>query len=294
MAGSNRSADLKDPARSIPMGTLIAWGVTSVIYLSFCFVFGAAGPRRTEEGGKQGLVNDPFFAATLAWPQAEIPGEDSSVDSWGNVLVRYGVILSSFGAALQSLISGTKLLNAIASDNTLPILGIFAVPKENRKFQFISYELIAAACLCTGAICVGSLNVIAPLLTMFFLICYTCINMSCLMSEALDDPNWRPQFKYHHWITSLAGVLLSITLMILISWYSALCALVVVTGIFYYAASHSAQINWGDGLQGVKFHLAKQFLNTVDSAHHTKNWRPQMLVLTGCRVKVFCLLRERM
>ncbi|CAE8599490.1 unnamed protein product, partial [Polarella glacialis] len=114
--------------------------------------------------------------ATIAWPVREI--------------VVYGVMASSIGAGLSSMVSGTRLLSAIASDGTLPILKIFAAPpgKEPRL------ALLASACLCTLAISVGELNAIAPILTMFFLMCYTCVNMSCAICELVNDPSWRPTF----------------------------------------------------------------------------------------------------
>ncbi len=111
MAGSNRSADLKNPARSIPKGTLIAHNVTSVVYMSFCFIFGAAGSRSE-------LLDQPFFAADKGWP--------------GKEAIYIGVMISSFGAGIQSLVSGVKLLNAIAVDQTLPILNGLAVAQKKR------------------------------------------------------------------------------------------------------------------------------------------------------------------
>merc|ERR1711912_98867 len=81
MAGSNRSSDLKDPAASIPKGTLFAQGFTSVVYLSFVLLYGAVAPRAS-------LLHDKFFAASAAWPMEEF--------------VMYGVMASTIGAGLTS------------------------------------------------------------------------------------------------------------------------------------------------------------------------------------------------
>lgn len=45
MAGSNRSASLKDTQRSIPVGTLAAIGCTTILYLVSVVMFGAVATR---------------------------------------------------------------------------------------------------------------------------------------------------------------------------------------------------------------------------------------------------------
>ena len=47
MAGSNRSASLKDTQRSIPIGTLAATLATTVLYLVSVLFFGAVATRDT-------------------------------------------------------------------------------------------------------------------------------------------------------------------------------------------------------------------------------------------------------
>ena len=42
MAGSNRSGDLRDASKSIPVGTILAIATTSIVYLSCVLFFGGA------------------------------------------------------------------------------------------------------------------------------------------------------------------------------------------------------------------------------------------------------------
>lgn len=255
MAGSNRSSDLADPAGSIPKGTLTAQILTSIIYLSFVFLYGAVAPRES-------LLHDKFFAASSAWPAKEA--------------VTYGVMASTIGAGLTSLVSGSRLLSAIAGDRTLPILSVFAVPpgKEPRL------ALLASGVLCTLAIAIGELNAVAPVLTMFFLMCYVCVNLSCAVLEAVHDPNWRPTFRFHHWSISLFGAILCLWMMFAMSPLFAGIAMLFCAVIFTYASHNSHQVKWGDGWQGMKFQLARNILQRIDITMHTKNWRPQLLVIT--------------
>ncbi|CAK8998845.1 unnamed protein product [Durusdinium trenchii] len=260
MAGANRSADLADPTKAIPKGTLFAQLFTTFIYLSFIFVFGSVAPRET-------LLNDKFFASTSAFPVKEV--------------VIYGVMASSLGAGLNSLVSGTKLLSAIAGDGTLPILRVFkATPGKEPRLA-----LLASGALCALSITIGELNAIAPLLTMFFLMCYTCVNMSCTILHFVSDPNWRPTFRYHHWSISLIAAALCVWMMFAMAAVIAMAAIAFCSIILAYAAYNSANTKWGDGFQGMKFQLAKNILISMDAKLHTKNWRPQLLVVTEPKMR---------
>eukprot|EP00913_Durusdinium_trenchii_P033322 g31196.t1 len=260
MAGANRSADLADPTKAIPKGTLFAQLFTTFIYLSFIFVFGSVAPRET-------LLNDKFFASTSAFPVKEV--------------VIYGVMASSLGAGLNSLVSGTKLLSAIAGDGTLPILRVFkAVACLNWRRPREQVAPKASGALCALSITIGELNAIAPLLTMFFLMCYTCVNMSCTILHFVSDPNWRPTFRYHHWSISLIAAALCVWMMFAMAAAIAFCSIILA-----YAAYNSANTKWGDGFQGMKFQLAKNILISMDAKLHTKNWRPQLLVVTEPKMR---------
>ncbi|EER13054.1 hypothetical protein Pmar_PMAR022825, partial [Perkinsus marinus ATCC 50983] len=71
-----------------------------------------------------------------------------------------------------------RLLYSIASDNLLPPLRSIAV--LSGKSQVALIVTMIPACLALG-ILGSSLDSIAPLLTMCFLLCYACINLSCLV-----------------------------------------------------------------------------------------------------------------
>ncbi len=79
MAGANMSGDLRDPARSIPRGTLAAVGVTAVVYLSQAVLL--AGARTSAE-----LIDDKLVMADIArWPMLDYRGRVC-----GHALLRAG------------------------------------------------------------------------------------------------------------------------------------------------------------------------------------------------------------
>lgn len=94
---------------------------------------------------------------------------------------------------------------------------------------------------------------------------------------------FRPKWHYFHWSTALLGVLLTLAMMLLISWYFALGVLLGVATIYAYASCQSAVHTWGDARHGVRFRLATAALQGMDEKNlaHAKNWRPHLLVRTA-------------
>jgi len=256
MAGSNRSAELRDPSYSIPVGTLTAQIFTSIIYISFMFVYGSVVTREY-------LLNDAFFASTSAWPIADV--------------VAYGVIASSLNAGLNSMISATRLLKALSEDSTLPVLNFLR--GDTRGIR----GLVCSGLICFVCIMIAELNEVAKVLTMFFLICYFCVNGCCFILGFMGDANWRPTFRFYHWGSALIGMVMCLVLMFLISVIYAIVALAIVTIIMFYSSLNTQEINWGDGFRGLKHQMARDFLMRASSGKtaNLKNWRPQILVLTG-------------
>eukprot|EP00271_Cylindrocystis_brebissonii_P023571 TRINITY_DN9846_c0_g2_i1.p1 TRINITY_DN9846_c0_g2~~TRINITY_DN9846_c0_g2_i1.p1 ORF type:complete len:989 (+),score=206.25 TRINITY_DN9846_c0_g2_i1:128-3094(+) len=254
MAGSNRSASLKDTQRSIPHGTLSAIALTSSIYVVAVCMFGAVAVR--EE-----LLTDRLLPASVAWPAA-----------W---IVKLGIILSTLGAALQSLVGAPRLLAAIANDEILPILNFFKVPDGGEPHRATFFTLL----ICSGCVVIGNLDYITPVITMFFLLCYCGVNLSCFLLDLLDAPSWRPRWKFHHWATSLLGAILCIVIMFLISWYFTLIALALAVVIYYYVSIQGKAGDWGDGFKSAYFQLALRSLRSLGADQvHPKNWYPIPLI----------------
>jgi len=80
----------------------------------------------------------------------------------------------------------------------------------------------------------GNVDLLAPLLSMFFLMCYGFVNLACAVQTLLRTPNWRPRFKFYHWSLSLIGLTLCISVMIMTSWYFALIAMGMAIIIYKY------------------------------------------------------------
>lgn len=174
MVGSTLSASLAHPSHSIPRGTLSAVLVTSFLYVFFIFGFGSGISRSI-------LKENKLVAATVSWPDP--------------MLVKFGIILSSMGAGLQSLISAPILLDSIASDRTIPILAPFATFGDFKPTLAIAFTWLLSTLPCLT----GALDYIAPVVTISFLIMYFTLNCACFSLSISESPNWKPKWKYFHW-----------------------------------------------------------------------------------------------
>ena len=263
MAGSNRSGDLRDAQKSIPTGTILAIATTSFIYLSCIVLFGACieGVVLRDKFGE--ALQGNLVIGMLAWPSP-----------WVIVI---GSFFSTCGAGLQSLTGAPRLLQAIARDGIIPFLQVFGHGKANGE---PTWALLLTALICETGILIASLDSVAPILSMFFLMCYMFVNLACALQTLLRTPNWRPRFKYYHWTLSFLGMSLCFALMFVCSWYYALFAMLVAGCIYKYIEYRGAEKEWGDGIRGLSLNAAHYALLRVEhGTPHTKNWRPQVLVL---------------
>ncbi|XP_061778134.1 solute carrier family 12 member 7 isoform X5 [Nerophis ophidion] len=263
MAGSNRSGDLRDAQKSIPIGTILAIFTTSIIYFSSVMLFGACieGVLLRDKFGDS--VKGNLVIGTLSWPSP-----------WVIVI---GSFFSCCGAGLQSLTGAPRLLQAIARDGIVPFLQVFGHGKANGE---PTWALLLTAGICEIGILIASLDAVAPILSMFFLMCYLFVNLACAVQTLLRTPNWRPRFKYYHWTLSFVGMSLCLALMFISSWYYAIVAMAIASCIYKYIEYRGAEKEWGDGIRGLSLNAARFALIRLEEAPpHTKNWRPQLLVL---------------
>lgn len=263
MAGSNRSGDLADAQKSIPIGTICAILTTSTVYLSSVLLFAGTVDNLLLRDKFGASIGGKLVVANMAWP-----------NQW---VILIGSFLSTLGAGLQSLTGAPRLLQAIAKDEIIPFLRPFAVSSSKGE---PTRALILTLLICQCGILLGNVDVLAPLLSMFFLMCYGFVNLACALQTLLRTPNWRPRFKYYHWTLSFTGMSLCVAVMFMSSWYMALVAMSMAVIIYKYIEYRGAEKEWGDGISGLALSAARySLLRLEEGPPHTKNWRPQILIL---------------
>jgi len=258
MAGANMSGDLRDPARSIPRGTLAAVAVTAVVYASQALLLG--GSRLHEQ-----LVSDNMVVATVArWP----------------VLITVGVFAATLSSALGSMMGAPRILQAFARDNVFEWLRVFAPGSgkagEPRRAVVVTFLISQAAILA------ADLNTIAPVITMAFMMTYGLLNLATFYEAVTKNPSYRPRFRWCHWSTSLAGAAGCLAVMFLIDWRWAAISIALMGVLHWAITRQEIEARWGDVHRGVLFERTRRnLLKLEDELHHPKNWRPIILALSG-------------
>ncbi|PNF22995.1 hypothetical protein B7P43_G10392 [Cryptotermes secundus] len=289
VAGANLSGDLKDPSSAIPVGTLLAIFVTFLSYIGYAFMMGGC-VLRTASGNVTEYLQvkgepDEWAVFSNCTDRSCLYGlhNDSQAmelaSSWGP-LIYGGCFAATLSSAIASLVGAPRVLQALAKDKLYPFIGFFSKGHGANNDPVRGYVLVFV--ISFGCILIAQLNAIAPLLSNFFLAAYALINFSVFHASISKSPGWRPAFKYYNAWVSLAGTLLCIAVMFLMSWVMALITFVVVITLYLYVSYRKPEVNWGSSTQAHSYSSAlKAMLELNRVEEHVKNFRPQVLVLTG-------------
>ncbi len=254
LAGANMSGELKNPRKELPFGTMLAIAVSYVIYVALAVVIAmVASPEE--------LVSNYNIALDRsAWPAATL-----------------GALLgATFSSGLACFVGAPRILQALADHGIFPGSSKIAKldPKGEPKNALMLTGLIVGA-----AVLIRDLNVIAPMITMFFLITYMMMNLVVVVEQQLDMVSFRPGFPVWRWVP-IAGTIGCLFTMFIINPTVGLIAVAVVIGFYLYLTRRDLNAPYGDMRSGLFVALAEWAAkHTFDLP--TKNeraWRPSLVV----------------
>ncbi len=253
--GASMSGDLKDPGRSIHKGTIFSVLFTATVYFISVLWLSLHG------------TSDELKSNTLIMRDIAVFPP----------LIMAGVWAATLSSALGSIVAAPRTLQAMATDGIVPrVLGSRLGSRTEPRLGVLTTTGIAFA-----VIWAGDLNVVAPIITMFFLNTYGMTNLVAGIEKLVGNPSFRPRANIHPGF-SLLGAAGCYGAMFVINSLATVVAILISYGIYFYLERRSTIRTWGDVRNGIWFSLARQsLLNLERSVYHARNWRPNILVFTG-------------
>ncbi|MEA3232846.1 MAG: amino acid permease, partial [Thermodesulfobacteriota bacterium] len=255
--GVSMSGDLKDPGKSLPMGTFMAVGVSILVY------FGVA------------LV----YAGTLSNETLVHTGAMKRIARFGP-LIDAGVIAATLSSAMASFLGAPRILQSLAADRIFPFLLPFAKGAGASGNPRRGVLLAAGIALLT--ISLGNLNAVASVVSMFFLISYGLLNYATFFEARAASPSFRPRFKWFDRRLSLLGFLASLFAMLAIDLKTGIIAVSILFAIHQYLKRTAGPARWADSRRaGSLQRVRENIITAAAEPEHPRDWRPQILAFSN-------------
>jgi len=266
--GVSMSGDLKDPARSLPLGTFLAVGISILVYFSVAVLFAGALPLD--------ILREDYNAM-------------KQVAVWG-VLIDAGVVAATLSSAMASFLGAPRILQSLAGDRVFPVLTFFE--KGYGAGNNPRRAVVLSAAIALSTIAAGNLNVIASVVSMFFLISYGLLNYATYFEAKTGSPSFRPRFRYFHQRLSLAGALACLGVMLAIDPVTGMLAVSILFAIYQYLRRTAGPARWADSQRSYHLQQIREHLKGMaEDPEHPRDWRPHILAFSNDPARRQHLLR---
>ena len=254
LSGTKMSGDLKAPRKEIPQSTLWAIFISAIIY--FLLAWWITRAATTDEL----LNNYNIIIERARWP----------------AVVVVGLLGATFSSALSSFVGGPRILIAMGNHKILPLSEWLSKTTKNEPRNATLFTAI----LTLGCLMVSDLNLIAPFVTMFFLITYFMINFILLIESSLALPSFRPTMQISRWIPFI-GAIGCIFVMFILSPMFGLLSIMISVVIYVYILKRGVKSDEEDVRSGIFSAMAEWAAAKVTELGGSANaraWKPNLLI----------------
>ncbi|MEO0877769.1 MAG: amino acid permease, partial [Bacteroidota bacterium] len=262
-AGVGLSGDLRDPGRSIPLGTLAATIAGMFIYFLIAYKLAtSASPEDLADTSKLVMA-------------------DIAIQGWW--LIPVGLAAATISSALGSIMVAPRTLQAIARDHIFPTPAINGWLSKGRGENDEPYNAsVVTVLIALVFIFMGAIDSVAEIISMFFMVTYGSLCLISFLNHFAADPSYRPRFR-SKWFISLFGAIACFGLMFFMNATYALLALVFIVGLYFTIASFNRdKRSIAVIFQGVIFQLSRRLQVFLQKADKEKgSWRPSAVALTS-------------
>ena len=276
IAGVGLSGDLKNPRKSIPLGTMTATLVGMAVYV--LVVIKLAYSASPDE-----LAGDQFIMSKIVF--------------WGPI-IPIGLGAATLSSAIGSILVAPRTLQAIAIDEILPInvwnktMGAGSgSTNEPVNATLLTFLIVLAFTLA------GSVDFVAQIISMFFMITYGALCAISFLEHFAGNPSYRPTFRTK-WYLSLLGAVASFFIMIQMNAFYAVLSFIAMVLIYTWLdRSHMSERGLSAVLKGVLFQMTRQLQVLIQKKQADvgmTSWRPSFIAISKnsfTRLAPFDLLR---
>lgn len=253
-AGIAMSGDLKDPKKSIPIGTLAAIATGLIVYIVLAVYISFTVRPDILRSEYNILMKIALFAPAVV------------AGIWGATL----------SSALGGILGGPRILQAMSIDKVTPRIFGKGKGSNNEPINALFLVFIIAE----AGILIGELDVIARVVSMFYLTAYGFINISYFL-ESWANPDFQPSFKIKRWI-GLLGFIACFLVMFKLDMVAMMAALIVITVLYYALQRKEVKIQSNDVWGSVWENVVNKGLKKIDAKeYHNTNWNPNIILFSG-------------
>ncbi len=262
-AGVGLSGDLKNPSKSIPLGTTAATFAGMIIYMFI--VYKLALSANIED-----LTNNQLIMAKIA--------------VGGIIIVPLGLAASTISSALGSIMVAPRTLQALAVDHSFPSkkLNKWLAQSRQSDGEPINASLVTSI-IALAFVAMGNVNAVAEIISMFFMVTYGSLCLISFLNHFGASPSYRPHFK-SRWYVSLVGFIISIWVMFKINTPYAIMSVILMAAIYLYINSYHKNRK---GLEAIFvntiFQLNKNlqvYIQKSRTKKTKKEWRPSAVCIS--------------
>ncbi|KAI1712835.1 solute carrier family 12 domain-containing protein [Ditylenchus destructor] len=287
LAGTMYIDQLRNPATDVAMGLFTSIATTSGMYLVAVVACGAT-MLRDASGIEEPFINN----VTGLWNTPECASTEScryglmnyyqvaEITSAWRPLIIIGMFGMTISSTMTNLDQGPQNFQAACKDAIFPYMKYFGKEYGKNNFPRRAYILLAFFTIALSLI--GDLNALNEIVTNMFMATYALVNYACFDASFVRSPGWRPHFEYYNMWVSLFGATICVIIMFVVSVGSSIViSLIFAACLAYFHYSHP-DVNWGDTHQAHVYRSALgNLMKLTSSEEHVKNFRPQILLLSG-------------
>ncbi len=262
-AGVGLSGDLKNPGKSIPIGTISATFIGMIIYVLIAY-------KLASSASPIDLANNQFVMGDIA--------------IWGFIIIPLGLAASTISSALGSVMVAPRTLQALANDKSFPSSKINEWLGSNREKDGEPGNASIVTCIIALIfVSVGDVNVVAQIISMFFMVTYGSICLISFLNHFGSSPSYRPSFK-SKWMFSLIGFVASIWIMFQFSVLYTILSLGILVLLYIYISTlhknrKGLESIFTNSIFQINRHL-QVFIQQQKVTRVEKEWRPSAICIS--------------